>query len=275
MSPGTTLVAGSTIDMQILGDLFADVADAAAVLRTDPDLRAKLQETRRHLAPMQIGRNGQLQEWLEDWGQREASHRHISHLYGLYPGNQISVRRTPKYADAARAVLEQRGLPGNGWSSAWKAASYARLNDGNRASENFAYAVRNYTTESLFSICSGAMQVDGSFGMTAAIAEMLLQSHEGELSLLPALPDAWKEGEVRGLRARGGYEVTMSWKDGRLTRATVVSDRAGTCRVRGSQPLRVTSAGRRVRVSHSEPGVTTFPTTPHTTYLLQAEKEDL
>ncbi len=275
MSPGTTLVAGSTIDMQILGDLFAGVAEAAAVLGVDEDFRSKLLDARSRLAPMQIGRNGQLQEWLEDWGQREASHRHISHLYGLYPGNQISARRTPKYADAARAVLEQRGLPGNGWSSAWKAASWARLGDGNRASENFTYAFRNYTTDSLFSICSGAMQVDGSFGMTAAIADMLLQSHEGELYLLPALPDAWKEGEVRGLRARGGYEVAMSWKGGRLTRATIVSDRAGTCRVRATQPLRVISAGRQVRVAHSEPGVTEFSTTPHKTYLLEVEKEDL
>ena len=272
MSPGTTLVAGSTIDMQILADLLAAVAEAAAVLGTDADLRGKLLDTRSRLAPMQVGRNGELQEWLEDWGQRETSHRHISNLYGLFPGNQISARRTPKLAEAARGVLEQRGLPGNGWSSAWKAASWARLGHGERANENFTYAVRNYTTDSLFSICSKAMQVDGAFGMTAAIAEMLLQSHEGELSLLPALPAAWKDGEARGLRARGGYEVGLAWSAGKFTRASIVSDRAGRCRVRSASPLRVTSGGRAIAVSHPEPNVAEFQTAAGAAYMLEIAK---
>ena len=268
MSPGTSLVAGSTIDMQILRDLFAGVAEASAVLGVDPDLRARLLEARAKLAPMQVGRRGELQEWLDDWDQREASHRHISHLYGVYPGAQISPRATPELAEASRRVLDQRGLVGNGWSSAWKAAAWARLGNGDRAMENVTYAVRHYTTRSLFSICSKAPQVDGAFGMTAALAEMLLQSQDGTLNLLPARPSGWASGEIRGLRARGGFEVGMRWKDGRLVEATVHSTLGGACRLRGGGDLRVTRDGRPVRVVRREPGVVEIATAPGATYVL-------
>jgi alpha-L-fucosidase 2 len=266
----TSICAGSTIDMAILNDLFGSVAQAADVLGVDGDLKARVLAAKARLAPMQIGRKGNLQEWLEDWDETEKSHRHISGLWGLFPGRQISAQRTPKFAEGSKVVLEQRGLTGNGWSSAWKAACWARLGDGAKALENFTYAMRQYTTTSLFSICSRAMQVDGSFGMSAAVAEMLLQSHEDELAFLPALPAAWKDGEVKGLVARGGFEVGLRWKDGRISDATLLSKNGRSCRVRSAVPLKVTARGRSVSVRSPEPGLIEFKTEPGASYTLSA-----
>jgi alpha-L-fucosidase 2 len=260
MSDGTTLVAGSTIDLQLVSDLFDQVGAASSVLGVDPELRAQLAAARARLAPMQIGKDGALQEWLEDWPQREASHRHVSNLYGLYPGHQITRRRTPALAAAAARVLDQRGVTGNGWASAWKAAAWARLGDAAKALEHLTYAATHYTTGSLFSICSKQPQVDGSLGLAAAIAEMLLQSDEDALVLLPALPAAWARGEVRGLRARGGFEVDLRWSGGRVASASIQSAVGGPCRLRATGPVRVTSGGRAVAVRVHTPDLAEFDT---------------
>jgi alpha-L-fucosidase 2 len=180
----------------------------------------------------------------------------------------VSARKTPKLADAAKVVLEQRGLTGNGWASAWKMACWARLYDAGKAVENFTYAVKKYTFDSLFSNCSGALQVDGSFGMSAAVAEMLLQSHENELDLLPALPASWPSGEVKGLRARGGFEVDMKWEKGRLSSARIQSTLDGSCRVRCVELSEVSHAGKKVEVKKIAPGVFEFRTSKNEAYLL-------
>jgi alpha-L-fucosidase 2 len=229
---GVTICAGSTIDIQIVRDLFTACVEAGKILGSDSEFRAQVARARERLAPMQVGRHGQLQEWLDDWEDKEPQHRHISHLYGLYPSSQITPSATPGLAEAAKVSLNLRGYGSTGFGRAWTAACWARLLDGQKAGITLTNLVARDTCPNLFSMCYGSPQVDGTFGATAAITEMLMQSHAGEIHLIPALPSAWATGSVKGLRGRGGFIVDIAWKDGKLVEAVVQSLGGNPCRLR-------------------------------------------
>ncbi|CAH8281463.1 alpha-L-fucosidase 2 [Mariniflexile fucanivorans] len=226
---GAAVIDGPTMDGQILRDLFANCIKASEILGVDKTFRKQIAETRNRLAPMKIGRHGQLQEWQEDWDNPENSHAHVSHLYGLFPSSQINRNDTPELFEAAHTSLIQRGQ-NDGWSGAWRIALWARVGDGDIAYTALNSHVLHGFTTNMFSDRT-VFQIDANFGATAGIAEMLLQSHNNEIHVLPALPKAWPNGYVKGLRARGGFEVDIEWKDGKLVQATIHADNDGTFKI--------------------------------------------
>jgi alpha-L-fucosidase 2 len=266
-----SLVMSPTMDVEITTTLFNHVIEASEILGIDADFRKQLADSRAKLPPFKTGRFGQLQEWQEDYVEEAPGHRHISHLFALFPSDLISVHATPELAKAARVALERRlanGGGGTGWSRAWIVNYWARLEDGDQAGENLLALLRRSTLPNLFDN-HPPFQIDGNFGGTNGIAEMLLQSQSGEIKILPALPSAWPQGRIAGLKARGGDELSIEWSGGKATQVDLRATVAGQRKLRapkGQTISAITSAGKPAPFTNSPDGYSAFTVKAGETY---------
>jgi alpha-L-fucosidase 2 len=267
-----TLCIGASMDSQILYELFTACTEAAKALGIDSAQQHKWEQMRARLPEPAIGKHGQIQEWMDDYEEAEPGHRHISHLFALHPGKRFTVKGTPEWAAAARVTLDRRLASGGGhtgWSRAWIINFWARLEDGEKALENVHALLGHSTLPNLFDN-HPPFQIDGNFGGAAGITEMLLQCHAGSVHLLPALPAAWAEGEVTGLRARGGFEVDMRWSEGKLAEARIRASAAQLCSVQTSNPIVVMKDGLEVQDVTSKDGLLTWMAAAGDEYVLAA-----
>ena len=225
------LTYAPTMDIELIREIFKNCQRAAEILGTDAEFRSELDRAEKRLPPLQIGKRGQLQEWIKDYDEVEPQHRHVSHLYSLYPGHDISLKTTPELAAAAKKTLELRGDGGTGWSTVWRVALWARLHNPEHAYNNLKILITTSTLPNMFDLCP-PFQIDGNLGGPAAITEMLVQSTPDEITVLPALPRQWPSGSLQGVRVRGGGKVDITWKDDRLTEFRLRSDLAVKYRVK-------------------------------------------